>query len=234
MKIAICNSNNNYLKMIKNTIYCFAEFKHMDLIVDCYSRGETLLGSNMKYEMIFLCSEPYSKTALEIAKKVRERDEKCAIVFLSKDTSFVLEAFKVKAFRFLTEPIKQSDIIRVMEEFFEMKGYNYYLWVKSGADIYCVNTGEIMYLEANNKTCFIHSEGKQLKCNRTMARVYNVLPESHFLKINRAFIVNIDYVSAYNRQQVYLKNGEVLRVTRNFFEEFEMNYHTQRQPISIN
>lgn len=233
MKIAICNSNKNYLKMLKNTIYCFAEFKRMDLIVDCYIKGEAMLDSHMKYEMIILCSKTSDNTALEIAKKIREYDDNCAIIFLCQDTSFVLEAFKVKAFRFLKEPIKQSDILSVMEDYFEMRGYNYFLWVKSGTDIYCVNTGEIMYLEANNKNCFIHSESKQLKCNRTMARVYNALPESHFLKINRAFIVNIDYVSGYNKQHVFLKNGEALRVTRNFFEEFEMNYYTQRLPIRI-
>lgn len=233
MKIAVCNSNKEILKMLKNTIYCFAEFKRMDLIVDCYMQGENLLKSCKNYGMIILCDRTSDKKALEIAKKIRKLDNKCAIVFLCSDTDYVLEAFKVNAFRFLTEPVKQSDILSVLEDYFEMSGYDYYLWIKSCADTFCVNTGEILYIEADNKSCYIHLKNKKLKCNRTMAMVNKALPENHFLKINRAYVVNADYISGYNRQHVFLKNGESLRVTRNYFEEFKNNYYTQRLPFHI-
>ena len=91
-------------------------------------------------------------------------------------------------------------------------------------DRVCINTSEIVYLEANNKNCFINLQTEQIRCNTTMARVYSVVPKNHFLKINRAYIVNSDYVNKYNNELVYLKNGVELRISRNYLKDFKQEY----------
>ena len=186
-----------------------------------------------KYHLIFLGELLADSSGLDTANNLREYNSFSSIVFISKSTELVFKSLKVNPYSFLTTPVDEISVSSLLDEFFEKFGCNYPLWIKSRNDTVCLNTNEIFFLEANNKHCFIHLNNQTLSCNHTMAKVYSVLPKNYFLKINRAFIVNIDYVSAYNRQQVYLKNGETLRMTRNFFEEFEINYHTQRQPISI-
>lgn len=233
MRVAICNSNEKALKKLKKAIYLYAENKRIELMVENFKKTEEIPYSNTNYELIFLCCQKSDFEACKIAKKIREVNSKCAIVFLSPDTSLVLEAFKVNAFRFLVEPVTESDLFCVLEDFFESKGNDYYLWFKSHADTFCVNTKEIVFIEAENKNCFINLPDNSIKYNQTMAKVFEKLPKSHFFKISRSCVINGDYIDKYSSQYVYLKTGEQIKVTRNFLPDFIEDYQCYKTPVRL-
>lgn len=231
MKIAICNRNNYHLKTLKQSIYHYSSLKRMEIVIDCYSQGEQMLASEERYEIIFLSCDLSGENSFEIAKVVRRCNNRCAIIFISSDIHCISKAFKVNAFSFLIYPVKQSDLFSVLDDYFEKNGNNYPLWVKSGIDTVCLNTGEIVYLEANNKNCYVHLENEALKCNCTMAKIYEVLPKNHFLKINRAYIINTNYINKYNNNEVFLKNGTQLHISRNYLKDFKSNYRHLQAPL---
>lgn len=226
MKIAICNSNEKQFREMKEAIYLYAENKRIEMIVVKFRDAQEILFSKKSFELIILCCHESDFKACEIAKKIKEVKHESAIVFLSPDTSFVLEAFKVNAFRFLIEPVKKSDLFSVLDDFFESNGNDYFLWFKSHADTFCVNTKEIVFIEAENKHCYINLADDSFRYNRTMAKVFETLPKNHFFKINRSYIVNGDYIRGYNSQSVFLKTGEELRITRSFLPDFVAAYRS--------
>ncbi len=230
MRIALCNRDIDILKKIKNIFYRYAEFMRLDIVVDCFCRGEDMLKSDVKYNLVFLDYYLKGKNGLEIAKLLRKQNEYIAIVFLSSNTEFVFEAFKVSPYRFLVPPICQKELFTVLDEFFEKYGKDYPIWIKSREDIVNINTADIYYLEADNKYCFIHLKDESLHCNRTMAKVFAVLPKHNFLKINRAFIVNLNYVVKYNNDSVYLSNGSMLHISRNYLKIFKEEYFSFLNP----
>ena len=103
------------------------------------------------------------------------------------------------------------------------------VFIKNGEYMHCVNTNEILYLEACNKHCLVSLEKEKIICNKTMARIYETLPKTQFLKINRAFVINCNYVEKYNRENVILKNGEALPLSRNYVKEFKMNFQSNME-----
>ncbi len=233
MRIALCNKNKKILENLKLIIYKYAEQKRIEIVVDCYYCGEEILSSGIKYNIIFIDYFLYGKNGLEVAKELRNTGCQSAIVFTSNSTHFVLDAFKVSPQAFLLLPVKEEELYSVLNEYFEKRGLDYPLWLKTGEDTVCLNTSEIVYLEANNKHCFVNLKSQSLRCNKTMACVYNQLPKSHFLKINRAFIVNSDYVNRYNSEEVFLKNGAKLRISRHYLKDFKQEYRSYinlRQP----
>lgn len=230
MRIALCNRDINLLKKLKNIFYLYAERKRLDIVVDCYCRGEDMLKSDVRYDLIFLDYYLGGKNGLEIAKLLRNKNEYTAIIFMSSNTQFVFEAFKVSPYRFLVPPIGQQELFSVLDEFFEKYGKDYPIWIKSREDTVSINTSDIYYLEADNKHCFINLENQQLHCNRTMARVFAVLPKYNFLKINRAFIVNLNYIVRYNNDSVYLSNGTSLHISCNYLKNFKDEYYNFLNP----
>jgi len=224
MRIAICDHDITFLKKLKSILYSYCENRRLDVVVDCYCRGEDMLASGVRYNVAFLNYTLCGENGLEIAKILRKENNYTAIIFISSDANFVYEAFKVSPYRFLLMPVDKAKLFGVMNEFFEEYGKNYPLWIKSRDDTFCLSTGDIYYLEADNKHCFIHLENEQISCNRTMARVFDVLPKYCFLKINRAFIINLNFVVRYNSDLVYLKNGEQLHISRNYFKSFKEGY----------
>ena len=230
MKIAICEKNQGLLSRIKKQLYCYAESKRYDIAVDCYVCGEELLKSKTLYNIIFLGYNLAGENGLEIAKKLRESNNFSAIIFMSNYTGFVLESFKVKPYRFLVLPLKEGTIDSVLDDFFEEYSQNYPLWIKCGDDTVCLNMGDILYLEADNKHCIVHLEKEVLKCNRTMARVSTVLPRHCFGKINRAFIINFNHIRKYNSDCVSLTGGDSLHISRKYLNSFKEEYRTFLNP----
>lgn len=224
MRIAICDSNITFLKHLKSIIYTYCEKRRFDFVVDCFCKGEEMLASGIKYNVAFIGFDLCGDDGLQIAKAMRKENSFTAIIFISDDMHFVFEAFKVNPYRFMLKPVEKTELYSVMDDFFDEYGNDYPLWIKNREDTVCLNTGDIYYLEADNKHCFIHLEKEKIHCNRTMARVFEVLPKNSFFKINRAFIVNLNFIAKYNNDLVYLKNGENLHISRNYFKSFKDRY----------
>ena len=221
MRIAICDGDSAVIKEIKNQIYIYAENNRLDILVDCFLKGEEMIKTDVRYELIFLGYELLGANGMEIARKIRSSNEYTSIIFVSDSIDFIFDSFSVSPYRFLKYPIYPEKLNSVLNDFFKMHNENYPLIVKSREDMVFLKASEITYLEADNKHCVIHLFDESIPCNKTMAKVYEVLPKNNFIKINRAFIVNYRYISKFNSDMVYLKNGESLHITRNYLKSFK-------------
>ena len=233
MRIALCDWDFKLLEEIKKAIYAYAEFCRIDIVADCYNSGEKLLSSGVNYNIIFLGFRLCGIDGMKTAQRIRNNNSSVAIIFISENTDFILESFKVTPYRFLLKPIKADQIVEVLKEYFKEFGTNCPLWLKSGEDTLYLNTQDIYYLEADNKHCKVHLKNECLPCNKTMAKVHNALPKRNFSKINRAFVVNLNLVKKYNNELLYLKNGTILKISRNYIKSFKEELQNFIQPTEI-
>lgn len=199
MRIAVCKSNKHYLNTLKLMIYRYAEKMKIEILTECYLCGKDMLASGNRFNIVFLDYNLAGEKGLQIAKAIRKFDSLCLIVFIGSDTCFAGDIVKVYPSDYLTYPINEAKVFGVLDEYFCKRGIKYPLLIKSGEDIVCLNTSEIVYLEASNKHCVVHLKEKSLNCNKTMACVYDQLPKILFLKINRAFVINSGYINRFNK-----------------------------------
>lgn len=230
MRIALCEKEKCIKEKIKKFIYNFAEIHRLDIVVECFSNSEALLCSDKQYNLIFIGKTLDCKCGLDTAKLIRTSNSFSSIVFINQNTDIVLEAFKVDTYRFLLSPVNEIEIHNVLSDYFLEFGNDYPLWIKSAEEIYCLNSRDIYFLEADNKHCFVHLKKETLPCNKTMAKISEILPKTHFIKINRAFIVNVNHIIKYNNDNVYLKNGEKVHISRNYLKFFKENYKSLVNP----
>lgn len=233
MRIAICDADNVFAEFLKHKIYCYFNKHKLDYVIDIFMNGEQLLKSKQNYSLIFLEYTLEGINGLETARFLRKDNICSKIIFISQNTDFVFETFCVSPFRFLKKPLNENILYRTLNDYLNESSTHYSLWINNKSSTFCINTNEIIYLEANNKYCFIHLDNKTILCKKTMAQVFEVLPKLHFQKINRAFIVNFDAINKYNSENVALKNGETLRITRTYFKNFKQTYREYSLPKII-
>ena len=224
MRIALCDADDNAIKATKRILYEYANFRGIELLAEEYSSGTRLILNGVKYPIIILDYNLRGLNGLETARLIRKSNPDCAIIFLSSYTGFIFDSFEVSPYRFLLKPLDKGLLFSALDDFFEAQNNNRPLMIKDGGDIFCLNTNDIFYLEADNKNCFISLRNKKIRCRKTMARVYEELPHQHFGKINRAYVVNFNYISGYNSDAVTLRNGERLHVGRSYFKSFREEY----------
>ncbi len=233
MRIAVCDLDKSFLTSFKGMLYRYAEEYRLEIFTECFISGEALMKSKSNYDLIFLSYRLAGINGLDTAKKLRENNNNTPIIFISDCTDFILEAFKINAFRCLLKSKWKDELFPLLDDFFMHQGSDYPIWIKSRDNMVCLSTGEIYYLEADNKYCFINLENETLPCHRTMARVYEALPQNNFTKINRAFVVNLNYISRYNNDTIILKNGKILHPSRNFYKSFKEEYRRFLRPYEI-
>ncbi|MES2328292.1 MAG: LytTR family DNA-binding domain-containing protein [Bacteroidota bacterium] len=90
-----------------------------------------------------------------------------------------------------------------------------------------IDPREIIYGEAsNNYTRIIISNGKTLVISKTLKDVQDVLEDSHFLRIHRQYIINLNCVTHFNRNDsiITMSNQIELPVARNQKEKLIGQY----------
>lgn len=232
MKIAICDSDFAFSQKLKSVLYRYSNLYKYEFLIDVYDCGETLLTSGNNYFLIFMEYSSKEKYSLETAKKIRRQNIDSKIIFLTHSPNVTLDAFDINPYRFMMKPLFENNIYSALDDIFSNSA-DCPICINSGIETICLRTNEILYLEANNKNCYIHLDGKTINCKKTMAKAVDILPKTHFQKINRAYIVNLNKINHYNNDCVSLNNGKKLHITRTYFNDFKQNYNNHLCPKII-
>lgn len=232
MRIAICDHDAVSSKFIKNATYAYADSHRLEMVIDSYTSGEELLKSRIPYQLVLIEYDLKGLNGLETAKLLKRTFFHATIMFLGQYSDFILRTFEVNPRRVLLKPISQRDLYAALDEYF-LDPICRPLWIKCGYDIVCVNIGDVLYLEADNKHCHVCLKNKKVPCHKTMAHIFGGLPKNLFLKINRAHVVNLTHVKGYNKNSVRLTNGEALPLTKNYYPGFQNGFAAFADPIII-
>lgn len=228
MKIAIFDENYYDSAILKQLIYTFSNNKRLDLVVDVYTDISELIAKRKNYILFFISFK--TKNGILLSKKLYDHHNKTPIIITADNCSLAVEAFRINAYNFLLMPLNDMLVYEALNDFFSSFQYNYSLLVSNGFENIYINTKDILYIEANNKHCFLHLNNQTVHCNKTMARVYNVLPKEYFLKTSRAFVVNTNYVSRFNKKHIILTNGDTLYPSRHFYKAFKCDFLSTVNP----
>ena len=138
IKIAIIDDNIDDIKSLKNCLLDFInEKKDLSLKFDVieFTDPKAFLSSEIKnYNLIFLDIEMPSINGLDLAKKIREKNDSVALVFITNMAQYALNGYEVNAIDFMVKPLNYFDfslkfkkIIKYIE-----RNYDYSLTIKNG------------------------------------------------------------------------------------------------------
>ncbi len=65
-----------------------------------------------------------------------------------------------------------------------------------------INLNEVLYIESQRDYLLFHLRDKQVKSIMTIATLEKQLPETHFMRIHRSFIVALDKIAEIERNTV--------------------------------
>ncbi len=228
MRIAIIDDDYENSLKLKELLYLYSNFQKTDFVVDIFTCCDKTIPNANRYTLIFLSLD--SKNGKFISRKFYEMGITKKTIITGNDYKIAADAFMINAFGFIKKPYNKPELFDVLENFFKISVAIMPIIVSDGAENFCLNIGDILYLEANNKHSIIHLTNQTVFCNKTMARVNAALPQNCFSKINRAFIVNLNHISSFSSKNVVLSNNEVLPPSRHFYKSFKSDYLRIKSP----
>ena len=81
---------------------------------------------------------------------------------------------------------------------------------------------DVLYVEANDKQVLLHTFNGVQSYNYLLREIEKILPGGLFYRIQRSYLINMQYVDSYDAKSVTLKNGETLPLKA---KDFQKAYH---------
>ena len=230
-RIAVCDDEQCFRDSITDAIALYSKTRGVEIIKDEFVRGEDLLKSENTYNIVFLDYKMDGLDGLETAKNLRKKDEDVSIVFLTSFTHFVYESFEVGTFRFYKKPLDVEKLNKALDDFYELFTNDYPLQLNLGRETKSIQPSAIMFLEADDKKCYINLSEDRLHCMMSMASIGKLIPKDAFYQVHKAFIVNFARIRNFDKEYIYFSNGNKIPISRKYhpsFREAYMNYVKNR------
>ena len=142
------------------------------------------------------------------------------VIFTTGYNEYAVKAFEYSALHYLMKPIEQNDFqdalsrmdakisqqerldkLSSLEYNFEQSNGYKFIHIATTDSYHKIHSKRILYVEADsNYTNFYLTSGKKITTSRTLKYYTNLLKGSHFFKVSKSFIVNIEQIKTFKRK----------------------------------
>ncbi|MBE5841269.1 MAG: response regulator transcription factor [Butyrivibrio sp.] len=227
MQIAICDDNKENLALMEDVI---ENIMIRDVVVDCFETGESLLDYLKKnpdifYQIYLLDIEMPGANGLEVAKMIREVDNRAIIIFVTAYSDYVFSSFEVQPFRFVNKPIdthKLEEVIQTAVNYiYTSKKYIFISVDKAKIQLPCE---KIMYFEGDKRKINVYTTDENYSFYSKMSDLEKMVDNNWFVRIHVSYIVNMDYVKAIYTDEIILNNGIRLPISKKYHRSVKLEH----------
>lgn len=171
------------------------------------------------FDILLLDIEMGAMNGVDLAKKIRCRNDAVQIVFITGYPDFIAEGYEVAALHYLMKPVSYEKLHAVLDCAAANLGKTEKrLCVTYDRSTDLVPLSQILYVEAQKQYVLIHTPDKTYRMKRSFAETVAELDE-FFFKCQRSFCVNLRHITRITHNSVLLGNGEEIPISRGIAEE---------------
>lgn len=166
---------------------------------------------------------------------VRELENPPLIVFSTAYGEYAVESFRLDAIDYLLKPYSYQDFLKAalkVKQYQEWKSAtnvrtdtvptNEYFFVRADNQSVKILTNTILYIEAMSEYIRIHfKESKPLMTFMSIKLMMETLPCDRFMRIHRSYIIALDSIKSFRRNELELNDGTVLPVSATYKEDLQ-------------
>lgn len=154
------------------------------------------------------------------------------VIFTTAYSEYALEGFELNAIDYLKKPFSFDRFSKAWfraEELLRLKmgnsgkevkeGDDDFLFIKSDKKTVKVKFTNILFIEGLGDYIKIHLNGKKLVTNLSMKKIFGLLPENHFYRIHKSYIISLDKVESIEGNMAIVNNIK-LPIGNSYRQEF--------------
>lgn len=223
--IAVCEDEELQADYLKALLDRWQKLSGVRALVDSYGSAEQFLfeaEERQPYDILLLDIQMGEMNGMELARKVRGKDKRVKIVFLTGVADYAIEGYEVGAEQYLLKPIKEPEFFALLNRLSEevvRKHPEYFVFETSGR-VDRVPVGEILYAEADGHYVVLKMADGE-KAWRWKANFSDIAAElltKGFFLLRRGLCVNISRMTRIGKTECELENGELLPVSKGKYQ----------------
>lgn len=228
ISIIICDDNSSYQSQISGYIKNYFDDLNTEYTCKVFNTGEDML-NEYSYDVDIIIMEILldGLNGIDICRKIREKDKRVEIIFITVEPDYVYDAFDVRAFRFIIKPLKELNfknafklcVDEVLEKVSKVQ-------INHKGNKYIINTLDILYVEVRLRSVIIHTTYENYSFTMTLTKIERLLNYPNFYRCHRSFIINLKYITKVYNNMVCIKDLNIpvsrfkLKIVKNLFNEY--------------
>ena len=165
---------------------------------------------------------------VELARHIRERGEAAEILFLTTSREYAVEAFGVEACGYLLKPVNPEELehalLAAARRLFQRDSA--FLLLKTTHGLRKLHHRELMLVESFNqrRVCTL-ADGSEVQTPTTLSSLKASLStDPRFFSPHRAYLVNLEYVSGFTANELYLPGERRIPIARKLYTSLKSAY----------
>lgn len=211
-RIAICDDIPEERKKIHFVLKEGLAACGMKAEIIAYKSGAEVLASwkEAEIDLLFLDIYMAEPDGVETARRLREAGCKVIIIFLTTTPDYAIEGYEVEAAGYILKPLEQENLRQLLGRLFQNEK-KIMLTLRQGNNVFTLSPSEILYIESNRNKLMIHTVRETIPYYGRMDEVACRLPQKQFLRCHQSFLVNMDRISAAEKDFL-METGEVIPI----------------------
>ncbi|MCL6478827.1 MAG: LytTR family DNA-binding domain-containing protein [Peptococcaceae bacterium] len=195
--------------------YLVNQVRGFEIVGVAGSGAEALkLFRKLKPRVVLLDIQIYDINGISLAQKMKDIDNSVMIVFATAHDNFAVQAYDLNAVDYLVKPYSQDRVARALQRV----AATVRLWeedkkitrlvemlspagagptkvcAESGGKWCVIDSRDIVYVTVDNRKTMIKLPGRTAPSSYTLQELADKLDGHRFLRVHRAFLVNLEYV----------------------------------------
>ena len=211
MRILICDDEAKYVNELNVHVQEYMKNHFIHCSIDISSSPKEVLKKNKTYDLVFLDIQMPEINGLEIAHKLKERNSKVVIFFVTAFNKYQDDAMDLQIFRFFEKPFDVKRLYSSLDKAMEYIDGSYVdVFVQNNTEHIRILVDDIIYIKRDNRKNYLFTKDNTYVIRESIMEWSNKLPTTFFYLVHKSFLVNLHYVTKYNYTELFL--NETIRV----------------------
>jgi DNA-binding LytR/AlgR family response regulator len=224
MKIGICDDENVQLAYLNMVIGEWAKGKRVICETKLFVSAEQLLfeyPDSIPLDLLILDIQMGKMNGMELARELRIRDKELKILFLTGVKDYVFEGYEVGALRYLVKPVKEDQLMDILEEVYKQIKDNprsYFIFTYLGEPVK-IAYEDILYITVEGHYLHMVTLKSEYDWKESLSAMRELLELEDFILSHRSAIINIRHVDKIKKEECIMSNGQYVPISRGNYKE---------------
>lgn len=220
-KFAICDDEAADLVYVRTIIEQWGKARKSGTEIKTYPSAESFLFAyeeEKDFDVLLLDIEMGKMSGVELAREIRSVNRSIQIIFVTGYMEYISEGYDVEALHYLLKPVTREKLWEVIDRAAErIQVQERALLLETSGETLRIPLYEIKWLEVQKNYVTIHG-AEDYSIKRPLKEMIRELDE-RFFQIHRSYIVNLACVKKITKNEVVLKSGMSLPLSRGLYDK---------------
>lgn len=212
LNIAICEDDNLFRDILREYLEIILKEVTDQFEIKEFNCGEDLIESySDSIDIYFLDIEMGKLTGMDVARKIRDKNDKSEIIFTTGLIDYIHDGYEVRAYRYLLKPIQfellKEHVNSCIKDIIKKNENN--LIIKIKGEIHNIKINDIIFVEVINKDIMIHTKKHIYNTKTCMKKIEKELARYNFYRCHKGFLVNINKIESISKNVIGINDIEI-------------------------